>query len=186
MKTSTAAVALLIGLQGMQAPAGEPRPASSMITMDYAKYLAPIDLHFTKPTKPIEGIPLGNGRMGTLVWIDGSGSKLQFNFGRPDVFYRGSATTTFSYTSHTDGNSKVGHVDICFAGRPFAETCKQDLHAYDGYESVEGAGVSARIVPWRDRDVFAIEITDNRAEPSAITVDLTKMMPVGDHPKCTT
>lgn len=34
-----------------------------------------------------------------------------------------------------------------------------------------------RIVPWRDRDVFAIEIMDNRAEPSAITVDLTKMMP---------
>ena len=27
---------------------------SSMITMDYARYLAPIDLHFTKPTKPIE------------------------------------------------------------------------------------------------------------------------------------
>ena len=25
-------------------------------------------------------------------------------------------------------------------------------------------------VAWRDRDVFAIEITDNRAEPSAITV----------------
>ena len=177
MNRFAATVALLISLHGMQAPAGEPRPASSMITMDYAKYLAPIDLHFTKPTKPIEGIPLGNGRMGTLVWIDGSGSKLQFNFGRPDVFYMGSATSTWSNKSHTDGNSKVGHVDISFEGRPFAEICKQDLHAYDGYESVEGAGVSARIVPWRDRDVFAIEITDNRAEPSAITVDLTKMMP---------
>ena len=148
-----------------------------MITMDYARYLAPIDLHFTKPTKPIEGIPLGNGRMGTLVWVDGSGSKLEFNFGRPDVFYRGSATTTFNYTSHTDGNSKVGHVDICFSGSPFTGTCNQDLHAYDGYESVEGTGVSARIVAWRDRDVFAIEITDQRAEPSAITVDLKWMQP---------
>jgi hypothetical protein len=172
-----AAITLLINVNTLRAQSGQPPAGSSMISMDYAKYLAPIDLHFTKPTKPIEGIPLGNGRMGTLVWIDGSGSKLQFNFGRPDVFYMGSATTTWSNKSHTDGNSKVGHVDISFTGRPFAETCKQDLHAYDGYESVEGAGVSARIVPWRDRDVFAIEITDNRAEPSAITVDLSKMMP---------
>ena len=170
------ASALLIGSLGAASAAGTPA-GSSMITMDYARYLAPIDLHFTKPTQPIEGIPLGNGRMGTLVWIDGSGSKLQFNFGRPDVFYMGSATSTWTNKSHTDGNSKVGHVDIGFAGAPFASTCNQDLHAYDGYESVQGADVSARIVPWRDRDMFAIEITDNRAAPSAITVDLTKMMP---------
>ena len=97
-----------------------------------------IDLHFTKPTKPIEGIPLGNGRMGTLVWIDGAGSKLEFNFGRPDVFYRGSATTTWSNKSHTDGNSKVGHVYISFQGSPFAKPCNQDLHAYDGYEKRAG------------------------------------------------
>jgi hypothetical protein len=148
-----------------------------MIILDYAKYLAPIDLHFTKPTKPIEGIPVGNGNMGTLVWVDGSGSKLQFNFGRPDVFYMGSATTTWSNKSHTDGNPKVGHVEIGFSGSPFASICNQDLHVYDGYESVQGAEVSVRIVPWRDRDVFAIEITDNRAAPSAITVDLKQMQP---------
>ena len=148
-----------------------------MITMDFARYLAPIDLHFTKPTEPIKGIPLGNGNMATLVWIDESGSKMQFNFGRPDVFYRGSATATWHNKSHTDGNSKVGHVDIGFSGNPFASICNQDLHAYDGYESVQGSDVSARIVAWRDRDVFAIEITDHRATPSVITVDLNRMLP---------
>ena len=173
------AVLFCLGHPGTTAKSAESHTGSSMITMDYAKYLAPIDLHFTKPTKPIEGIPLGNGKMGTLVWIDGSGSKLQFNFGRPDVFYRGSATTTWSNKSHTDGNSKIGHVDIGFQGSPFASTCNQDLHAYDGYESVQGADVSVRIVPWRDHDVFAIEITDNRAAPSAITVDLARM-----HARC--
>jgi len=174
-----AALALLfcIGSSGAPAEAAESQTRSSMIIMDYARYLAPIDLHFTKPTEPIKGIPLGNGKMGTLVWIDGSGSKMEFNFGRPDVFYMGSATTTWSNKSHTDGNSKVGHVDIGFAGSPFSKTCIQHLHAYDGYESVQGAGVSARIVAWRDRDVFAIEVTDNRSAPSAITVDLAKMMP---------
>ncbi|MEI7899819.1 MAG: hypothetical protein WCK89_06170 [bacterium] len=171
------AIALLAGCNANAAAAAGTPEGSTMITMDYAKYLAPIDLHFTKPTKPIDGIPLGNGRMGTLVWIDEAGSGLHFNFGRPDVFYRGSATTTFSYTSHTDGNSKVGHVDISFAGSPFAKTCNQDLHAYDGYEGVQGVNVSARIVAWRDRDVFAIEITDNRDEPSAITVDMKRMQP---------
>lgn len=171
-----AAMLFLLGDGGRASVAGDLQ-GSSMIILDYARYLAPIDLHFTKPTRPIEGIPLGNGRMGTLAWIDGSGSRLEFNFGRPDVFYRGSATATFSNTSHTDGNSKVGHVEIGFSGTPFAGTCSQDLHAYDGYESVQGAGVSVRIVPWRDHDVFAVEITDRRAEPSAITVDLRRMQP---------
>lgn len=174
-----ATLSVLTVLQGSSAVAVQSPVGSSMITMNYAAYLAPIDLHLTTPTKPIEGIPLGNGRMGTLVWVDGPGSRLMFNFGRPDVFYRGSATTTFSYTSHTDGNSKVGHVEIGFEKSPFADTCTQHLHAYDGYESVQGADVSVRIVPWRDRDVFAIEITDDRATPSAITVDLAKMMPDG-------
>lgn len=150
---------------------------SSMITLDFARYLAPIDLHFAKPTEPIKGIPLGNGKMGTLVWIDGAGSKMLFNFGRLDVFYRGSATATWDNKSHIDGNSKVGHVEIGFGGNPFASTCNQDLHAYDGYESIQGSDVSARVVAWRDHDVFAIEVTDNRAAPSVITVDLNRILP---------
>ena len=112
--SSFAAVALLTGCNAHAATAAGAPTGSSMITLDYARYLAPIDLHFTKPTHPIEGIPLGNGKMGTLVWIDGAGSKLQFNFGRPDVFYRGSATSDWGNKSHTDGNSKIGNVDIGF------------------------------------------------------------------------
>ncbi len=174
--SSFAAVALLTGCNAHAATAAGAPTGSSMITLDYARYLAPIDLHFTKPTHPIEGIPLGNGKMGTLVWIDGAGSKLQFNFGRPDVFYRGSATSDWGNKSHTDGNSKIGNVDIGFQGSPFASTCNQDLHAYDGFESIQGADVSVRIVPWRDHDVFAIEVSDNRAAPSVITVDLTRLL----------
>jgi len=177
MKRLITIAALLTGFLGTPAEAAESRTGSSMITMDYARYLAPIDLHFNKPTKPIESIPLGNGRMGSLVWVDGAGSGLHFNFGRPDVFYRGSASAVWSNVSHTDGNSKVGHVDISFQGNPFSSTCNQDLHAYDGYESVQGSNVSARIVAWRDHDVFAIEVTDNRAEPSDITVDLKRIQP---------
>src|SRR5208337_2416207 len=103
LRITTAAVLCWIGLCTTRAEAASLAASSSMITMDYARYLAPIDLHFTKPTKPIEGVPLGNGKMGTLVWVDGSGSKLEFNFGRPDVFYMGSATSTWSNKSHTDG-----------------------------------------------------------------------------------
>ena len=170
------AASFCIGLQGIPAAAAGTPVGSSMITMDYATYLAPIDLHFIKPTKPIEGVPLGNGKMGSLVWIDEAGSGLQFNIGRPDVFFSGSASTLWSNKSHTDGNSKVGHVAIGFQGSPFATTCTQDLHAYDGYESIQGSNVSARIVAWRDRDVFAIEITDNRSVPSPITVDLYRLL----------
>ena len=161
-------------VRGAGRPPGTPI-GSSMVTIDYAGYLAPIDLHYTKPTEPIEGIPLGNGKMGSLVWVDKSGSLLQFNFGRPDVFFRGSATTTWTDSSHIDGNSKVGRVDISFSGNPFSNNCIQHLNTYDGYESLEGANVSARIVAWRDHDVFAIEINDTRSTPSEIAVDLKKI-----------
>ena len=127
---------------------------SSMITMDYASYLAPIDLHFTKPTKPIEGIPLGNGKIGSLVWIDQTGSSIHLNIGRNDVFYRGSATTTWTGDSHLDGNSKVGHIVINFPGNPFATKAIQHLDTYNGYERIQGQDVSAKIVAWEDKDVF--------------------------------
>jgi len=61
---SIAAIALLTGYNAHAATAAGSPAGSSMITMDYANYLAPIDLHFTKPTQPIEGIPLGNGKIG--------------------------------------------------------------------------------------------------------------------------
>jgi len=150
---------------------------SSMITMDYASYLAPIDLHFTKPTKPIEGIPLGNGKIGSLVWIDQTGSSIHLNIGRNDVFYRGSATTTWTGDSHLDGNSKVGHIVINFPGNPFATKAIQHLDTYNGYERIQGQDVSAKIVAWEDKDVFAIEITDNRPDPKPIEISLNKVRP---------
>ncbi|MEI6678239.1 MAG: hypothetical protein WCL21_06510, partial [Mariniphaga sp.] len=150
---------------------------SSMITMDYAAYLAPVDLDFTKPTLPIEGIPLGNGKMGSLAWIDQSGSSIHLNVGRNDVFYRGSATTTWTEKSHLDGNSKVGHVIINFAEKPFATKANQHLDTYNGYERIQGQDVSAKIMAWEDKDVFAIEITDNRLNPKPIEISLNKVRP---------
>jgi hypothetical protein len=150
---------------------------SSMITMDYAAYLAPVDLHFTKPTLPIEGVPLGNGKMGSLVWIDQSGSSIHLNVGRNDVFYRGSATTTWTEKSHLDGNSKVGHIVIHFPGHPFATKANQHLDTYNGYERIQGQDISAKIVAWEDKDVFAIEITDNRLNPKPIEISLNKVRP---------
>ena len=52
---SFAAIALLAGCDATAATAAGVPAGSTMVTMDYAKYLAPIDLRFTKPTKPIEG-----------------------------------------------------------------------------------------------------------------------------------
>ena len=154
------------------------KPAgSSMVTMDYAAYLAPVDLDFTKPTLPIEGIPLGNGKMGSLVWIDQSGSSIHLNIGRNDVFYRGSATTTWTGDTRLDGNSKVGHVIINFPEKPFATKANQHLDTYNGYEQIQGQDVSAKIMAWEDKDVFAIEITDNRPNPEPIEISLNRVRP---------
>ncbi|MCX6229103.1 MAG: DUF5703 domain-containing protein [Bacteroidia bacterium] len=150
---------------------------SSMITMDYAAYLAPVDLNYTKPSLPIEGMPVGNGKMGSLVWIDQSGSSIHLNIGRNDVFYRGSATATWTQDTHLDGNSKVGHVVINFPEKPFATKANQHLDTYNGYERIQGQDVSAKIVAWEDKDVFAIEITDNRPNPKPIEISLNRVRP---------
>jgi len=55
---ATTALSFCIAFSGTAAEAAGSSMGSSMITMDYARYLAPIDLHFAKPTEPIKGIPL--------------------------------------------------------------------------------------------------------------------------------
>ncbi|MCX6879642.1 MAG: hypothetical protein NTW21_38425 [Verrucomicrobia bacterium] len=57
---SFAAIALLTGCNANAAAAAGTPAGSTMITMDYAKYLAPINLHFTKPADFRVTFPVAN------------------------------------------------------------------------------------------------------------------------------
>jgi hypothetical protein len=103
-----------------------------------------------------EGIPIGNGRMGSLVWT--TPTQLKFQVNRPDVYANNSATTSF-FERHNDYCSGCGLVDIDFGEETFPEAgFPQRLLVYDGLLQVKEAGLIAH----PDHDVFAIRLTARR------------------------
>ena len=56
-----------------------------MLTVDHRALVSSADLIYLSPVAdPVEGLPLGNGTMGTLVWT--TPSSLHFQLNRSDVF----------------------------------------------------------------------------------------------------
>jgi len=55
------------------------------VNVDYRRLISRADLVYESPAwHSVEGIPIGNGRMGTTVWTTDISVKLQIN--RHDVF----------------------------------------------------------------------------------------------------
>jgi hypothetical protein len=129
------------------------------------------DLHYDKPvSRSEEGIPVGNGRMGSLVWTTPEAIRLQIN--RVDVFANNCCTTSFP-TRNSDYCGGCAFVDIAFGGDVFTNgKMSQHLHCYDGLADVRGDGVTADVLAWNEQDVMAFEINDNREEPATITAVL--------------
>jgi hypothetical protein len=148
--------------------------APSWADVDYRSLVSRADLDYTTPTtRSEEGQPIGNGRMGSLVWTTPSAMHLQIN--RVDVFAEDSYTTSFP-KQDSDYASDCAYIDVnvadagpdVFAGGAF----RQHLSLYDGTMALQGQGVSARLVAWPRHDVIAIEVDDERVHPEAINVDL--------------
>ena len=145
-----------------------------LIQIDRARQIARADLDYTTPaTRSEEGMPIGNGRMGTLVWTTPSALKMQIN--RVDVHAMDS--TTFSFPrADSDYGYGCGLVDInvadagedVFDGPQF----HQHLSIYDALMTARGSGLTARALAWPDGDVIAVEIDDQRATSAPIDVDL--------------
>jgi hypothetical protein len=111
------------------------------------------DLIYTTPVARREdGIPIGNGRMGTLVWTTPRALKLQIN--RVDI----------------------PPIDLELArssGDVFTrDGTHQRLSVYEGLLDVRAAGVNVRILAWHERDVIAIEVDDRREVPEPIQINL--------------
>jgi hypothetical protein len=166
MRIVPSLVALLITISVTQ--------GAEVLQVEYRKLVSRADLDYTTPaTRSEEGQPIGNGRMGSLVWT--TPSALHFQINRVDVFGQDSYSTSFP-KQDSDYASGCGYVDInlCDAGDDvFAgEKFDQHLSIYDAMMTARGNGVTARIVASPLRDVFGIEIDDQREHPVAINVDL--------------
>ena len=147
---------------------------SMILDVDYRRLVSRADLTYDRPvTRSEEGMPVGNGQMGSLVWTTPFALKFQIN--RVDVFAENSSTTSFPHAD-TDYASGCGYMDInladagedIFSGKNF----HQHLSLYDGVMTAQGNGVTARVLAWPDGDVMAVEIEDRRKSPSAINIDL--------------
>jgi alpha-L-fucosidase 2 len=148
--------------------------AADPLDIDFKTAISRGDLDYTYPTaRSEEGMPVGNGRMGSLVWTTPSAIKFQIN--RDDVFAEDSSSVSFPQQD-SDYASGCGYVDInvVSAGPDVFTTphFNQHLSIYDGVMSVTGHGLSARVLAWNAHDVMAVEIDDERKHPEPINIDL--------------
>jgi hypothetical protein len=110
------------------------------------------DLNYDKPAPRSEaGIPIGTGRMGTLVWTTPSQLRMQIN--RVDVYSSNSATNSF-FERNQDYCGGCAYVDIECGADAFPEAgFLQHLSVYDGLLEVN----NTRAVAYPKDDVIALE-----------------------------
>ena len=149
---------------------------STILKVDYRKLISRADLTYQKPVeRSEEGLPIGNGRMGSLVWT--TPQTLRFQVNRMDVFGNNAASNNF-FERNTDYCSGVGFVDIGFPDYGHDvfsnsnENFKEHLSCYDGTVTVEGEGVSAQVLAWNEQDVMAVRINDQRSVAKMINASL--------------
>jgi hypothetical protein len=128
------------------------------------------DLIYQQPVeRSEEGMPLGNGRMGTLVWT--TPSQIRFQINRVDVYTNNSYTNSF-FERHNDYCGGCAYVEIDFGGlgsQPFAgPSFHQRLAVYDGLLTLEGASLRTEMIAAPDLDVLAIEVHPGAAMPVAV------------------
>ena len=121
--------------------------------IDLRALISDADLVYTKPVpRSEEGMPVGNGRMGSLVWTTPESLRLQIN--RVDVYANNSYTNSF-FERHNDYCGGCGYVDIDFGKEVFPESgFAQRLSVYDGLLTVGDASILA----WPMQDVMAVQV----------------------------
>lgn len=147
---------------------------AGLLNVDYGVLVSRADLDYNEPARRSdEGMPVGNGRMGSLVWT--SPTQLKFQINRVDVFAADGRTVSFP-EADSDFASGCGYVDISLASTGedvfVGEVFKQHLSLYDAIMTARGRAVTARVLAWPHRDVMAVEIDDQRAAPEPIHIDL--------------
>lgn len=146
----------------------------AQISIDFKNLISGADLIYNKPVKRSEeGMPVGNGRMGSLVWTTPSSLKFQVN--RVDIFGNNAASNSF-FERNTDYCSGAGFVDIDFVSwgdEVFTPPAfLQHLSCYDGTIKTDGEKIKTTTLSWNELDVMAIKIEDLREVPQAIIINL--------------
>jgi hypothetical protein len=156
--------------------------ASDILEVDYKNLIGRADLNYKQPADRIEGgIPVGNGRMGSLLWTVPSALKMQIN--RVDVFGNNNTTNSF-FERHFDYCGGCGFVDVDFAvsaQEVFPNNgTTSNLNCYEGLATVNGRGVKIQSLAWVNQDIMALRIEDRREKPDAIAINLRMLRPADE------
>lgn len=173
-------VALGVAVAAAGAASGRPRQVGTLMTVDDRALVSRADLDFSFPLgiadsdKP--GLPIGNGRLGTLLWTPAP-NVLALQLNHTDVFaFRASSLATRG--PHEDYGNTCGRIEINFGDKVFEPgTTRNQLAVVDALATVSGKGVRVRALAWHAKDVVALEIADERAEPKPITIEVIMMRP---------
>jgi hypothetical protein len=154
---------------GLAATADSGTP--SLLDVNYRNLVSRADLVYDKPAPRSEaGIPVGNGRMGTLVWT--TRTALRFQINRADVYANSCASNTFNERNN-DYCGGCAYLDIDLGADTFpASGFSQHLSLYDAALDIKASGVSSRILAWPTEDVLAAEINYQRPTASPVCISL--------------
>ncbi len=175
------ALALAAGCLAMHVVSiAAPTVVGTMMEVDYPALVSRADLDLKGPMGPADnptpGVPLGNGRLGTLLWMTAP-HVLSMQFNHTDVFaFRASSVATRG--DHQDYGNICGHADVFFGEELFKpDVVRSHLGVYDALATITSINVRIRSLAWHAKDVIALEITDERAEPKPVVIELAAMRP---------
>ncbi len=127
----------------------------------------------TQPAaRPVEGLPIGNGRMGTLVWT--TPGTVEFQINRVDVFAVNRHTASAHFPGPTDYGGGCARASIAVGGEPFraGPHFAQSLSLAEARCEVRGETVRVDCWVAAADDVLVVEVTDDREAPQPIEVKL--------------
>ncbi len=137
---------------------------------------------------PLEGQPIGNGRMATSVWTTSEAVHFQIN--RTDVRAVSKNHRGGSIMGNTDYSGGCAWVTLEPGDQPFhgGNGFEQKLSVYEAECSIVACEVRVRCFVSAVKDVLVIEVDDQREEPHALRVTLSMWRPsevqTGDHKAC--
>ncbi|MBT5876163.1 MAG: hypothetical protein HOH43_22235 [Candidatus Latescibacteria bacterium] len=117
-------------------------------------------------------MPIGNGRMGTLVWTTPASVAFQIN--RVDVFAVNRNTGGRHFPGSTDYCGGCSEMRVSTGGEPFVpgKAFRQSLSLQTAQCTVTGKGVTVTCYVAAQDDVLIVTVTDERREPEPIEVTL--------------
>ena len=156
-----------------------------MLDVDHRALVSRADLIYHRPVEtPLEGQPIGNGAMGTMVWTVPNAVCLQIN--RCDVFAVNRNHDRLQ-GEDTDYCGGCAQVTVDLGGQPLqaGEIFAQRLSLYDAECTIVGEGVRIRCLVSSAADILALEVDDRRAYPQPVHVTVSMWRPpevqTGDH-----